>query len=455
MFARIDDVDAIEAKLRVAELHDRRGLTELEEAWLVRSLYRDDGLGQPEIARRMSRHKTGWWANPPEGAGYAATAKRRRRAAAGGWPMKKVRFVGLDVHKESIAIAVAESDASAPQLVGEIPSDTAHVIKALRKLARGAGGGTIRCCYEAGPTGFGLCRSLRAEGFDCSVIAPSLVPKQAGDRVKTDSRDAVKLARFLRSGDLTAIHVPDASTEAMRDLERGREDAKNAERVVRHQLSKFLLRQGRRYAGTSWTDKHMAWIRALPFEHEAHHRVLVDHVHAVEEASARVARLDKDIAELVESWSLKPLVRALQGLRGVRLLTAVVIAAELGDMARFAKPAQLMGYLGLVPSEHSSGETTKRGGITRTGNTHVRRILIESAWAYRFRPALGPNLRKRNQPLSQSVRAIAWKAQLRLHSRYTRLLARGKNKQQTVTAIARELVGFVWAIAQQRDLLAA
>jgi transposase len=366
--------------------------------------------------------------------------------------MEKVRFVGLDVHKESIAIAVAESDGTAPQLVVQIPSDTAQVIKTLRKLGKG---GTIRCCYEAGPTGYGLYRALRAAGFSCVVIAPSLVPKQAGVRVKTDSRDAVKLARFLRSGDLTAVQVPDASTEAMRDLERAREDAKNAERVARHQLSKFLLRQGHRYEGTTWTDKHMAWMRALPFEHEAHHRVLVDYVHAVEEARARVARLDKDIAELVESWSLKPLVQALQGLRGVRLLTAVVLAAELGDMARFAKPAQLMGYLGLVPSEHSSGERTQRGAITRTGNTHVRRILVESAWAYRFKPALGPKLRKRNEPLSTPVRAIAWKAQHRLHGRYARMLARGKNKQQTVTAVARELVGFIWAIARQDALLAA
>jgi len=305
------------------------------------------------------------------------------------------------------------------------------------RLGRPGSGCTERCVRRA----------------DCIVIAPSLVPKQAGVRVKTDSRDAMKLARFLRSGDLTAIHVPDASTEAMRDLERAREDAKNAERVARHQLSKFLLRQGKRYVGTTWTDKHMAWVRTLPFEQEA--RVLVDYVHAVEEASARVMRLDKDIAQLVESWSLKPLVQALQGLRGVRLLTAVVLAAELGDMARFAKPAQLMGYLGLVPSEHSSGESTKRGGITRTGNTHVRRVLVESAWAYRFKPALGPRLRKRNEPLSQPVRAIAWKAQLRLHGRYARMLARGKNKQQTVTAVARELAGFVWAIAHQNELLAA
>jgi transposase len=217
----------------------------------------------------------------------------------------------------------------------------------------------------------------------------------------------------------------------------------------------FLLRHNRRFEGTTWTDKHLGWIRALQFDHEAHHRVLVDYVHAVEEARARITRLDKDITELVESWSLKPLVQALQGLRGVRLLSAVVIAAELGDMARFSKPAQLMAYLGLVPSEHSSGESTKRGGITRTGNTHVRRILVESAWAYRFKPALTPSIRARNEPLSAGVRAIAWKAQHRLHGRYARMLARGKNKQQTVTAVARELAAFAWDIARQPQLLAA
>jgi transposase len=368
--------------------------------------------------------------------------------------MGNVRFVGLDVHKESIVVAVAESDRSEPQVVAELPNDTARLVKELRKLSRG--GVELRCCYEAGPTGFGLQRELRAAGIECVVIAPSLIPKQAGCRVKTDRRDAVKLARFHRSGDLTEIHVPDGATEAMRDLERAREDAKNAERVARHHVSKFLLRHGRRYpkSGT-WGTAHMKWIRAQQFEHEALNRVLVDYVESVERATERVARLDKDIAELVESWSLKPLVDALQGLRGVRLLSAVVIAAELGSMARFPTPRKLMAYLGLVPSEHSSGASTFRGGITRTGNRHVRRILVESAWCYRFRPAIGERLKAQNKRLSTAVKAIAWKAQHRLHDRYRRLVARGKNKQQTITAIARELSAFIWDIARQPKLLAA
>ena len=366
--------------------------------------------------------------------------------------MRNVRFVGLDVHKDSIVVAVADSDGSPPVVVAEIPHDIGRLLKELRKLGKT---GELRCCYEAGPTGFGLYRALRAAKIACDVIAPSLVPKQSGDRVKTDARDARRLARFLRSGDLTPVHVPDAATEAMRDVERSREDAKNAERIARHQLSKFLLRNGLRFDGATWTAAHLTWIRAQQFEHEAHHRVLVDYVRAVEEAGARVERLDKDIAELVGSWSMKPLVVALQGLRGIKLLSAVVIVAELGDLTRFATPSQLMAYLGLVPSEHSSGESTKRGGITRTGNTHARRILVESAWAYRFQPGRSKAYRKRNEPLSASVQAITWKAQHRLHDRYARMLARGKNKQQTVTAVARELAGFVWSVARQQDLLAA
>jgi hypothetical protein len=219
--------------------------------------------------------------------------------------MQKVRFVGLDVHKESIAIAVADSDGSAPQDVATIPNDTALVLKRLRKLQSG---GTLKCCYEAGPTGFILQRALVAAGIECVVVAPSLVPKMASDRVKTDRRDALKLSRFLRSGDLTEVHVPDAATEAMRDLERCRDDAKRAERTVRHQLSKFLLRHGRKYDGkTAWTGKHLDWVRSQVFEHEAHNRVLVDSVHAVESATARVEQLTKDIVELIESWSLRPL----------------------------------------------------------------------------------------------------------------------------------------------------
>jgi transposase len=241
----------------------------------------------------------------------------------------------------------------------------------------------------------------------------------------------------------------------MRDLERAREDAKNAERVARHQLSKFLLRHDRKYPGlTRWTDKHLTWIGQQRFEHEAQNRVLIDYLAAVAQATSRVARLTKDIAELVEQWSLKPLVEALQALRGVQLVSAVVLAAEIGDFRRFPTPSSLMAYLGLVPSEHSSGEKTRRGRITKCGNGHARRILVESAWAYRFRPALSRSIRQRNEGLPPETQATAWKAQQRLHGRYKRLLNRGKSKQQVVTALARELSGFVWAIAHQQPLAA-
>jgi len=367
--------------------------------------------------------------------------------------MEKLRFVGLDVHKDSITMAVADSDGSAPAVVATFPSETGQVIKRLKKLGAPA---TLRCCYEAGPTGLGLQRALEKAGVPCIVVAPSLVPQKTGDRVKTDNRDAVKLARFLRSGDLTAIHVHDEQTEAMRDLERARDDAKNAERVARHQLSKFLLRHGRVYSQKkTWTGRHLDWVRSQQFEHEAHNRVMPEYVRAVEEATARVERLTKDITELVESWHLKPLVTALQAMRGIKLLSAVILAAEIGDMSRFATAPQLMAYLGLIPSEHSSGGSQKRGSITRTGNRHARRILVESAWSYRFRPGMSYEIRRRNVGVSPEVQAIAWKAQSRLHGRYKRLLGNGKNKQKTVTALARELAGFVWAIARQPQLLAA
>jgi len=272
---------------------------------------------------------------------------------------------------------------------------------------------------------------------------------QTGDRVKTDRRDAVKLARFLRSGDLTEVYVPEASTEAMRDLERARDDAKKAERAARHQLSKFLLRHGRIYPGkTAWTAKHLDWIRSQQFDQEAQGRVLIDYQHTVEEATSRVDRLTSDMEELVEGWALKPLVKSLQALRGVQLVTAVVIAAELGDLTRFATAPRLMAYLGLVPSEHSSGDSRRRGRITKTGNAHVRRALVESAWSYRFRPALSRAIRERAQEASPQVQSIAWKAQQRLHRRYARMMSRGVSKQKTVTAIARELAGFVWAIGR-------
>ena len=363
--------------------------------------------------------------------------------------MENVRFVGLDVHADSIAIAVAEPGRSEPGTLATIPNDRAMLLKRLRRL------GQVKCCYEAGPTGYGLQRVLTAEGIDCVVVAPSLVPTRAGERVKTDRRDAVKLARFLRSGDLTEVYVPDEATEAMRDLERARDDAKKAERVARHQLGKFLLRHERRYAGkTSWTAKHLAWIRAQHFAHEAQQRVLEDYLRTVEDLSERVERLTKSIVELVEAWSLRPLVKALQALRGINVISATVIAAELGELTRFESAPKLMGYLGLVPSEYSSGEGRRQGRITRAGNGHVRRILVEAAWAYRFRARQSRDIASRSAAVSPEVRRIAWRAQERLCAKYRRLTARGKNRNKTTAAIARELAGFVWAISREPARLA-
>jgi transposase len=363
--------------------------------------------------------------------------------------MENVRFVGLDVHAASIAIAVAEPGRGEPGQLAVIANDTALLAKRLRRL------GKVKCCYEAGPTGFCLQRALSAEGIDCVVVAPSLVPTRAGDHVKTDRRDAARLARFLRSGDLTEVNVPDEATEAMRDLERARGDAKKAQLVARHQLGKFLLRHGRRYGGkTAWTRPRLEWLRAQQFEQEAQQRVLEDYLRTVEDQSERVARLTKSITELVETWSLRPLVRALQALRGISMISAAVLAAELGDLMRFESAAKLMGYLGLVPSEHSSGEGRRLGRITRAGNGHARRILVEAAWAYRYRPRQSRAITLRSKDVSPEVRRIAWRAQERLCAKYRKLTARGKNKNKTTTAVARELAGFVWAIAREPTLLA-
>lgn len=363
--------------------------------------------------------------------------------------MENVRFVGLDVHADTISIAVAEPGRGEPAWLATIAHDIPTLLKRLRRL------GSPKCCYEAGPTGFGLQRALTAAGIECTVVAPSLVPVRAGDRVKTDRRDAVKLARFLRSGDLTEVHVPSVATEAMRDLERARDDAKKAERVARHQLAKFLLRQGRRYERKStWTKDHGRWLAKQHFEQPAQKRVFEDYLKTVQDLAERVARLTTSIAELVESWELKPLVHALQALRGIKLISAVTIAAEVENFSRFERASRFMAYTGLVPSERSSGEGRRQGGITRTGNRHVRRILVEAAWAYRYRPALNEPLRKRSKGVADGVRRIAWRAQTRLCGKYVRLVSRGKNGNRAITAVARELAGFVWAIAQEESLLA-
>jgi transposase len=366
---------------------------------------------------------------------------------------KNLRFVGLDVHQDSISIAVAESGREPARLLETIPADAVRLLKVLDRLGPKS---RLRVCYEAGPTGYRLARQLNDEGICCVVVAPSLVPTQKNRRIKTDRRDAVRLAHFLRSGDLVEVTIPEAQTEAMRDLERAREDAIQVERVARQQLDKFLLRHGRRWSeGSKWTGKHWQWIQVQEFPEEASRRVLGDYLHAVEQASARVQRLTADIGELVERWTLGPLVRALQALRGVDLVTAVVLAAEIGNFKRFRTPKQLMAYLGLVPSEHSSGGTRRQGGITRTGNRHARWVLVEAAWNYRFRPGASKRINARRQRVAAGVRSIAQRAEQRLSRRFRRLIDRGKSSQKAVTAVARELVGFVWAIAQEDNLLAA
>ena len=364
-----------------------------------------------------------------------------------------IRYVGLDVHKETLVIAVAESAGGAPEVVATIANHWPTLHKQLKRLGRPE---DLRCCYEAGPTGYGIYRDLKAAGISCIVVAPSLVPDQKGSRVKTDRRDAVKLARFLRSGDLTAVYVPDELSEAIRDLVRARFDAKRAERTARQQLGHFLLRHDRRYSGkTSWTKTHLEWIGYQRFDHQAQQRVLVDYLQVVEEGAERIQRLVNDIAELVQSWTLYPLVQALQGLRGISLVAAATMTAELGDISRFETATQLMGYVGLVPSEYSTGKKRRQGRITRTGNHNARWVLVEAAWSYRFTPKKSAEIRRRNEPLAPQVSRIAWKAQLRLHRKYVRLLTRGKNKQQAMTAVARELVGFMWAISREPQLLAA
>jgi transposase len=363
--------------------------------------------------------------------------------------MENVRFVGLDVHADSIAIAVAEPGRGEPAVVAAIPNDTTMLLKKLRKLGR------VKCCYEAGPTGFGLQRTLTKAGVECSVVAPSLVPSRSGDRVKTDRRDAARLARFLRSGDLTEVHVPEPATEAMRDLERAREDAKRAEHVARQQLNKFLLRHGRRHRGKRhWTKEHYRWLREQRFDHEAQQRVLEDYLQTVEDLGHRIERLTSSIVELVESWSLRPLVVGLQALRGISVISAVTLVAEIADFARFPSASQFMGYTGLVPSEYSSGEGRRQGRITRCGNTHVRRTLVEAAWAYQWRPKMSAAIRKRSERASNEVQRIAWRAQQRLHGRFSRLTYKGKATNKVIVAVARELAGFIWAIAREPKLVA-
>jgi transposase len=363
--------------------------------------------------------------------------------------MPELLFFGLDVHAETIAVAVAEAGGEVRSL-GVIPNRLESVRKLVRKLGPVE---HLRACYEAGPTGYVLYWQLTQLGVSCEVIAPSLVPTKAGDRVKTDRRDAAKLARCHRAGELTAVWVPDADHEALRDLVRAREAAKKDQLKARHRLGKFLLRHGRRPDGIkAWTKSYLEWIKSkVHFDQPALEATLADYLEEVDHVAARIVRLDGAIDEAVRQAPprIRAVIEALQSLRGVAQTTAATIVSELGSLTRFERPRQLMGYSGLVPREHSSGNRVQRGGITKTGNGHLRRVLVEAAWAYQHRPNVSGVIlqRQKNLALDEEVKKIAWKAQQRLYKRYTALAARGKNKNQIVTAVGRELIGFIWAIA--------
>lgn len=358
------------------------------------------------------------------------------------------QFIGLDVHKDTIAIAVAPGGPGLDvQDLGGIAHDVPRLTKRLLKLGRAA---DLHVAYEAGPTGYGLQRALNKTGITCTIVAPSKTPRAAADRVKTDKRDARKLARLLRANELVAIVPPSREVEALRDVLRAREDAVRALRSARQQLSSFLLRHDRKWSGkTTWTQAHVEWTRTQRFDSEAQRRVLEEYVREVVRISERVKCWDDDVAKFAEQCtSTFDLYKALQSLKGVGTIVAATIVAEIGDLQRFSSASKLMSYLGLVPSERSSGPRVSRGSITKTGNPHVRWKLIQAAWQYRHRPAMTTILKRRNQGLPQAVQDIAWKAQKRLNQRYRSMSSRGKRVQLTVTAIARELCGFIWAIGQ-------
>jgi transposase len=365
---------------------------------------------------------------------------------------EKLRFLGLDVHAETIAIAIAEPS-------GEVRSlgTIANREDSVRKFINRPGSPEqLRACYEAGPTGFALYWQLTQLGVECAVIAPTLVPKKPGDRVKTDRRDALKLARCHRNGDdLTAVWVPDEASEALRDLVRQREAAKQDQLRARHRLTKFLLRTGQRppLGLKAWTERYMRWLGQVRYTQPAQEVTRLDCMNEFEHMSARVKRLEAAILEIVKQapQSMQELIRGLQALRGIAHISAVTIAAELGNdiSSRFETARKLMGYSGAFPSENTSGKRIRKGAITKCGNAHLRRIVIESAWCYRHLPRVGEKLRRRHEGIPAEILEIAWKAQNRLHKRYMKLTMAGKEQKKVVTAVGRELLGFIWAIASK------
>jgi transposase len=364
------------------------------------------------------------------------------------------KFIGLDVHKNTISVAIAgEGRKGEVRSYGTIENTAEAVGKVVNNLM--APGTKLRFIYEAGPCGFALYRYLAGNGIHCIVTAPAMIPKRSNDRIKNDRRDALTLARLYRSGELTAIYVPDPEDEAVRDLTRARNDARIAERKAKQRLNSFLLRNDFIFTGKKkWTKTHYNWLAKLKMKYPAQKVAFQEYIDAIHECSQRVSRLTEQIHQTAEEWRMAPVVKAVQSLRGVSELTAVTTIAEIGNLCRFQNPKELMAYLGLVPSEHSSGKSIKRGGITKTGNSHARKALVESAWTYRHPARLTVRLLKRQEGLPQNIRQIAWKAQLRLCGRYRRMMAKRKPLQVVVVAIARELIAFMWAIVREVEAAA-
>jgi transposase len=361
-------------------------------------------------------------------------------------------FVGLDQHKDSIAVAYAPDDrGTEPVYLGPVGTRQCDIEKLVRNLKSKAP--HLVFAYEAGPCGYGLYRYLTRKGFTCSVVAPSLIPRKAGDRVKNDRRDAVQIAKLLRSGDLSPVYVPQVEDEAIRDLCRAREDAMKDAKAAKLRLKSFLLRHDIRYDGSAtWNPAHLRWLSRVVCPTAAQQIVFQEYLRAVTQHLERLQRIEESLQDEVASWRMAPVVEALCALRGVQFTVAATTVAEVGNLTRFDNPRQLTSYLGLNPSEYSSGEKRRQGGITKTGNAHARRVLVEGAWAYRYPARVSPLLQRRLENQPQVIQDIAWKAQVRLCKRHRQLAAKGKHPNVVNTAIAREMASFMWAIAREVKL---